>query len=480
MKYLALVLIVATSITPVLSQQTSPRISQDKTDSAEVSAKKLIRSIILGDTSVFLKYIPDVDLEMKMYFGESIPDIESYEIKRRIEGYMTNASSRASSAMLQFHEIHKELNALGLSANASVDIVKSMHYPARKEPNFGLIPVLQFQAVIHQQNIYYGLDLWGYFKADVGWQLWRMIKTIDVAVKVYDNTGRVDLKKSSQYSLAENVRFNGLDTTFVARYEDFWYPSASFEIEKEGSKMKITNIDQFDSVKFQEGEFFCPTGAKKNTLFRNIELGNSIFNIYNDRNWLGINTAFKTESIQKKNYLTVRKKYKPKINKDSSNVIWSDSTFTFNIGKTYYTLWSTCDRNHSLIFGRGCSDYRGYINPLNLHIVEWGGDETSFSFLVDSKRMIQYHFLPSLDRSSFFQVSPKNNFLLVYGTDFYSDPGFSYIALLKINWSGNEYSLADFGALDMIGSPIKEVVWINESSFAIHKDDETYLKVTFK
>lgn len=204
--------------------------------------------------------------------------------------------------------------------------------------------------------------------------------------------------------------------------------------------------------------------------YLNIQPGN--FVIFNARkSYIGGNetqplTVFRLDTITGREFIKIKKKYKTHINKDSSKVKWTDTSFVIKFDKTERIF--TANQNDYSFF----EYYLGLLEPLNLYIVHGvdGDNEVGWMELIDKKTGKSYGFgSPSDYPIEALRISPKRTYLLGYVNDLYDDH--SFISILKINTQKNTFTLSDFYGINIAGTYIKELVWIDEQSFAIAADD---------
>ncbi len=213
----------------------------------------------------------------------------------------------------------------------------------------------------------------------------------------------------------------------------------------------------------------------------NVGEDNAEENFFNKGKFLSV---FKLDTISLSDFTKYKKKYKPEINKDSSKVKWTDTSFTIKFDNTERTF--VANQNDYSFF----EYYLGLLEPLNLYMVHGvdGHNEIGWMELIDKKTGKAYVFESLSDYPiENLCISPKYSYLLGYVNDLYD--GRCFISLLKINRKKNTYTLNDFYGINMEKTHCKELVWIDENSFAIAADDtytydtvapKYYLRISFK
>jgi hypothetical protein len=193
---------------------------------------------------------------------------------------------------------------------------------------------------------------------------------------------------------------------------------------------------------------------------------------------------FKLDTITLNDFSKYKKKYKTHLNKDSSKIRWTDTSFIIKFEKTERIF--VANRNDYSFF----EYYLGLLEPLNLFIINGidGHNEIGLMELIDKRTGKSYGFgSPSDYPVETVCISPKYNYLLGYVNDLYE--GNSFISIVIINTKKNNYILKDFCGINMDETHIKDLVWIDENSFAIAADEtytydtvapKYYLRISFK
>jgi len=181
------------------------------------------------------------------------------------------------------------------------------------------------------------------------------------------------------------------------------------------------------------------------------------------------------ENIKLAEYLNYRQNYSPQLNMDSSKVVASDTAFTIRTAKALLSF----PRPSPINSVRTNSDYvyyKGFNDHLKIYFLEhyFVGAEFTFgySFFIDSVSVVKYDLIEHADFT--FQppvFSPDNRFMITYVYDYFS-PNECFLGVIKITSEGNSFSYKEFASASTV--LIEELVWINNSSFAIKVKAQTY------
>ena len=210
--------------------------------------------------------------------------------------------------------------------------------------------------------------------------------------------------------------------------------------------------------------------------------------------WLGDPNAndttgkFTYDTITKKDFIAFKKKYNPQIDTSSTRIIRTDTSFL--IKTPQFKKYFRADQRD--LYG-GFNEYLGFIKPLNLFAIQFSGSGVSGLRFIDSKTGKLYGVESPFDNGCVNPLlSPKNRYFLSYANNVFEDNE-SFIVILKVTVDKETYTLENFISLTIGKWYIKDIVWINENSFALSVETETksddnseptvkkyYLKATIK
>ena len=169
------------------------------------------------------------------------------------------------------------------------------------------------------------------------------------------------------------------------------------------------------------------------------------------------------DSISKNDYANYKKSYHSKIILDSSNIVFTDSTFTIKTENKKITFQTWSER-----YPPNYSYYLGFLKPLNLFLVQDinGNDEVGSLLLIDNRTGKIFYFYSEGDEPYEKPlISPKNNYLL--SSVYISYENECFIKILKVKRNKHNYQLENFALEKIWYWYIEEIVWINENSFAL-------------
>jgi hypothetical protein len=199
-------------------------------------------------------------------------------------------------------------------------------------------------------------------------------------------------------------------------------------------------------------------------------------------------TGFTFDTITKETFLKFKSAYHPNIDHDSTKVSWTDTSFVVRTKDSAYAFRTDISEEHNF-----CS-YGGIIKSQGLFFV-WdidGHNEIGSLLIIDKKTNKKYEISSFTDDPCELPfTSPKNNYIASYANNYYTDNE-SFITLIKVNKSrgGNSYEGIKTSITE--NWHVKDLVWIDESSFALNvvtktrsedlqdvTESENYLRVSF-
>lgn len=172
---------------------------------------------------------------------------------------------------------------------------------------------------------------------------------------------------------------------------------------------------------------------------------------------------FIIDTITESDFLKYKGKYKSKLNKDSSLVEWTDSSFiitTEHSKKTFNTL-ITDDHPYNY--------YLGFLKQLNLFVTWYidGHNEIGSMMLLDNVSGKSFELsLPFDNPNETVLLSPKENNLITYANTSY-ETDHCFISVIQINKSKKHFKPVFKSGLYIDKVNIEDLVFINENSFAI-------------
>jgi hypothetical protein len=221
---------------------------------------------------------------------------------------------------------------------------------------------------------------------------------------------------------------------------------------------------QIDQVKEQEKKVLIDTLDKRVTL--------GFQDVYDKL------PALQFEKITEKIFYAYKKKYRPKLDTDQSIITISDTIFTINTAKA--KLWFTRESdelNHMNARDFCWSEYKGYIKSLHMYVIEdWCNGEFTLGslFLIDSLSNRGYTIIPQADAPFASPVvSPGNEYFATYVNNVVGDNYF-FIGIMKIYNNNGIFSYKEFASAELAGQEIVELVWIDDRSFALKVNKQTY------
>jgi len=171
---------------------------------------------------------------------------------------------------------------------------------------------------------------------------------------------------------------------------------------------------------------------------------------------------FEADTISRKEFEKMKLKFKSSLNRDTSLVKWTDTSFVVPTTKSEIYC-GTIDRRNSQI-----DYYIGYIESLQLFAMTSIASRQEIGFLKIIDKVsgkLFYLESPSDYPLETIEVSPKTNLLSSYVNDYYSNE--SFVSLFQISKNGRNYSLNDYLGFYILNSRIKELVWLTEKEFAL-------------
>lgn len=237
--------------------------------------------------------------------------------------------------------------------------------------------------------------------------------------------------------------------------------------------------------KNKAGNYFLDTATITNYEWKSVNIG-----FPEETEFYGetlSDSILRIDTISREVFETYSKKYHSKINADSSVITKTDSSFTLKnayFEKTF-PAFRICECT--------ASTYGGIIAPLNLYIVSSVDmhNEIAYMVLYDYKTGKPFEVPTNCDPGpQAVLISPQNNLLLTYSSSYYEHDNCAvYLMRVNRNKTNHTFRLENDFVINFDRLNIEELVWINESSFAmsvteqINPDDyenkiRYYLQVT--
>jgi hypothetical protein len=248
-----------------------------------------------------------------------------------------------------------------------------------------------------------------------------------------------------------------------------------------GFKLKLKNLSmkyilififlfsEFDSFSQKESTLILDTTCIPSNIN---SLGNK--NIYESRNRIlnpkenetaevdTFKLFFQADTISLKEFERIKSKFRSGLNRDTSLVKWTDTSFVVPTIKSEKNC-GTVDRKNSQI-----DYYIGYVESLQLFAMTSIASRQEIGFLKIIDKVsgkIFYIESPSDYPLETIEVSSDTNLLSSYVNDYYSNE--SFVSLFEISKIGNNYSLKDYLGFFILKSRIKELIWLNANELAI-------------
>lgn len=181
------------------------------------------------------------------------------------------------------------------------------------------------------------------------------------------------------------------------------------------------------------------------------------------------------ENISKSKFITYKNNYHTKLDTNSTKITYDDSTFTIKTSKSKRKYPNRLNTNNYTTKGYSV-EYKGFNNYLKLYILESisvGGDFSfGYSFFIDSLTNKLYSLIGHSDYSFEPSVfSPNNEYMVTYVYDLLS-PHECFLGVIKISKDNGVFTYKEFASAQT--ELIEELVWINDNSFAIKINYQTY------
>jgi hypothetical protein len=197
--------------------------------------------------------------------------------------------------------------------------------------------------------------------------------------------------------------------------------------------------------------------------------------MYYDMNnmWPGDSLYFSFDTITQKDFEQYKKNYHSKLKQDSTRITVIDTCLIIKTQDSSYTF---CSPKNKIVNGyEQFTDasyyyYNGYISSLGLYSITVIDlhNEIGQTFLIDSKTNKKYAlFAPFDDECEPPLVSPKNKYMLSISNNVYEDNQ-GFITLIGIEKNKGVFSYKGLIAYTSNEWKIRELVWINEKTFALH------------
>jgi len=200
------------------------------------------------------------------------------------------------------------------------------------------------------------------------------------------------------------------------------------------------------------------------------------------------------DTITQKSFEQYKKNYRLKFKVDTTNITQNDSCLTIQTQDSIFAF-------HFLKydFGNGSTDgtyyyYMGLLAPVGLYVVMMidTHNEIGDVLLVDDKTSKRYQLASEFDDPcEVLLVSPKNKYMISFANNYYEDNQ-CFFTIIGVSKNKGAFSYKAVKVYDSNEWRIKDVVWINENSFAMEiitttRDENSnnpietvsYLKVSF-
>ena len=238
--------------------------------------------------------------------------------------------------------------------------------------------------------------------------------------------------------------------------------------------------------KYKPGKYFLDTATATNYEWKSVNIGFPEETQFYEE--AISDSVLQIDTISKELFESYSKKYNPKINPDTSVITKTDSSFTLKnpyFEKTF-PAFRICECS--------ASSYYGIIAPLNLYIIGTTDmqNELAIMNLYDYKTGKAFEVPTNCDPGpQAVLISPQNNFLLTYSSSYYEHDNCAvYLMRINRNKTNNSFRLENDFVINFDRLNIEQLVWINETSFAmlvteqLNPDDyenktSYYLKVSF-
>jgi hypothetical protein len=174
--------------------------------------------------------------------------------------------------------------------------------------------------------------------------------------------------------------------------------------------------------------------------------------------------SFMTDTIARETFEKYKKLYNSKMELPNARISRTATSFSVHTADSSFVFPAdTMDYSHFAY-------YEGFLSPLNLHIVTYidGNNEVGYLFLIDQKTNKKYIIESPFDDPCLPPlISPKNNYLIAFSNDSYTDNN-CCIDLLSVNKTHGRFVYENKGRFEVDQWKIKELVWTSENSFALH------------
>lgn len=167
---------------------------------------------------------------------------------------------------------------------------------------------------------------------------------------------------------------------------------------------------------------------------------------------------FHVDTLKISDYENIKLRYKPKINRDTTLVNWTDKSFFIN------SIELKADKKDYSEFNY----YLGYLEYLQLFAVEYVNGRNAYGVLsLYDKNSDKYIYIesPSDYYLSYPDISAKNSVLSTYVTSLIEN--YSFISLFEIRKKNSLYTLHDLLGIEIPNSKIEDLIWINDNEFII-------------
>jgi hypothetical protein len=171
---------------------------------------------------------------------------------------------------------------------------------------------------------------------------------------------------------------------------------------------------------------------------------------------------FQADTISLKDFEKIKSKFKSSLNRDTSLVKWTDTSFVVQTNKS--EVYCRADKRDYSEFDY----YIGYLKSLQLYFISdvIARVEVGTLKVIDKNSgKIFYLESPSDYPLETIEISSELNLLSAYVNNLYSNE--SFVSLFEISKNEIMYSLKDYSGFFILNSRIKELIWQNEYEFVL-------------
>jgi hypothetical protein len=193
-------------------------------------------------------------------------------------------------------------------------------------------------------------------------------------------------------------------------------------------------------------------------------------------------SAFVINEISSADFIAHSAKYRPKLVIDSSRIELKDTVFIIKAGGTKLALNTEYNTDYANRRNFSWHEYRGFIPALDLYVIEkwWAGEfTTGRSLLIHRSTGTWYELTSFADGANVPPiVSPGNRYMISYSNDLFEPEGACKLSLIRIARKGKRISYEGLMEYEDNGYSIEDLVWVNDTSFAIKANTRSYNKQT--